>query len=335
MNIVSIGDLATSLMMRGQNARLKTEMNVLTAELASGQISDLSGAFRGDFRELSSIEATLSRLETYSLVNSETAGFAETMQISLTAVQETATDIGADLLSAGSLGMSMKAEALGASAVESFKTTVAKLNTQYAGRYLFSGMATDTAPLADAEDMLNDIATTVSGLTSASDVIAAVENWFDAAGGSFETIGYTGSANSLASMQTGPNTTVDLDTTASDTAIRETLKGLALAAMIEMGPFSGDALRQSYLASASGEMLVNAADQVVDLQAGIGSAQEAIEVAATSIAAEASAMEIARTGLLEADAYNTATELQTVETQLQLLYALTARSANMSLVNYL
>ena len=62
---------------------------------------------------------------------------------------------------------------------------------------------------------------------------------------------------------------------------------------------------------------------------------EGAEEASTRLSAERTSYEIARTGLLEADPYETASRLEDVQFQLEALYAVTARMARLSLTSYL
>ena len=48
-------------------------------------------------------------------------------------------------------------------------------------------------PLADAETILSDVAAAAAGATSAADFVTAIDDWFFAPGGGFETSGYLGS----------------------------------------------------------------------------------------------------------------------------------------------
>ena len=59
MSFIQVGDLAQHLMMRRQNTLLKTQMNTLTQELASGRKSDIASAVSADFSVLGDIEHTL------------------------------------------------------------------------------------------------------------------------------------------------------------------------------------------------------------------------------------------------------------------------------------
>ncbi len=53
MAMSSIGDLATSILFRGHNSRLKSEMETLVQELASGQVSIRDTSLGGSYRAVS------------------------------------------------------------------------------------------------------------------------------------------------------------------------------------------------------------------------------------------------------------------------------------------
>ncbi|KGJ19555.1 hypothetical protein IX55_09810 [Paracoccus sanguinis] len=63
--------------------------------------------------------------------------------------------------------------------------------------------------------------------------------------------------------------------------------------------------------------------------------QESIDQALARNVAEGSALSIARSDILAADPYQTASELTQTEANLQNLYALTARMTKLSLTDYI
>ncbi|WP_171097850.1 transglycosylase SLT domain-containing protein [Ruegeria sp. HKCCD7255] len=67
----------------------------------------------------------------------------------------------------------------------------------------------------------------------------------------------------------------------------------------------------------------------------LGAAEARIEQAATRNAAAMTSIEFARNQLIAADPYETATQLQTVQFQLESHYSVTVRNAGLSLVNFL
>ena len=67
----------------------------------------------------------------------------------------------------------------------------------------------------------------------------------------------------------------------------------------------------------------------------VGVAEARIEQAATRNNAARTSLEYSRNKLIAADPYETAAQLQTVQFQLESLYSVTVRNANLSLVNFL
>ena len=68
---------------------------------------------------------------------------------------------------------------------------------------------------------------------------------------------------------------------------------------------------------------------------GVVSSQAQIDAAATRNTAEASALNIARAGIVTADPYDAATRLEDLQTRLQSLYLITSRLSRLSLTEYL
>jgi leucyl/phenylalanyl-tRNA--protein transferase len=71
------------------------------------------------------------------------------------------------------------------------------------------------------------------------------------------------------------------------------------------------------------------------LVARLGGLQAQVDRAQTRNESEAAALGMARTGMVQIDPYDAATRLQNTETQLQLIYTLTARISRLSLADYL
>jgi flagellar hook-associated protein 3 FlgL len=74
---------------------------------------------------------------------------------------------------------------------------------------------------------------------------------------------------------------------------------------------------------------------MVNLQAQVGFSEARIEALTVRHSTERASLEMARNDLLSVDPYQSATELEQVQFQLQSLYAITSRMSQLSLVNYL
>ncbi len=334
MSMTSIGDLAQSLMLRTRSTQLKQTMNRLTNELASGQVSDVSVRLGGDYSYLSDIDRNLAQLSGYALATTEATVFASGVQSGLGRLYERASDLGATLIGIGEGSLETARMNAAFQAETALQVTISALNSQIAGRSLFGGMATDRPPLAEADVLLDALRSAVSGLTTSQDISEAAANWFDDPSGFRATI-YSGSDEALAPFRLGAGEQVSMTLRADDPAFIETLKNVALAALARDDSLGLDIAEQNSLMRSSGEALLGGSATLGRLSADLGFAESRIEAAAARNAAAKSSLEYARTELLAADPYETATRLEEVQFQLESLYSVTVRTSRLSLLSFL
>ncbi len=335
MTQVSIGDLAQSFVLRRQNTMLKEEMGKLSLELSSGRTSDVASHLSGDYSHLADIERGLRVLQGFDTAATEAQHFTGAMQLALGHVQDTTSDLAASLISTSSGYIETAINSAARSAEADMQAIVATLNTNVAGRSLFSGVATDRSALVSADDIMADLRVAISGAVTSSDVIAAVTDWFEAPGGGFETLGYNGSTTGMSPFPMGDGQSVDLDLRADNEEIRNALKYTAIAALSAEASlsFSMDAKKQ--LQVYAGEGLLTTQDGLTGIRADLGYAEERIDDNVARIASEKTSLEYARGELLGVDPYETATRLEDVQFQLESLYTITVRLSRLSLVEYM
>lgn len=331
----ALGDMSTTFMLSRQTYALKSEVQQASQELGSGQRADLSAALRGDFRALASIERGLQLAQAERITIAEAQGVTGAAQLALGVVQDQTSRIAGVLLAVPDAPTLPTLERAGAEARQALDALVGALNLPYADRAVFAGDATDGRALAAAETMLADLELAIAGATTAADVANAVEAWFDTPGTGFDTIGYLGSDTGLAPFRLGGGERADFSARADDPALRETMKGFAMAALLEGNAFTGTITERLELSRTAAVKLLNAQDRVTDLQATIGNAEASIARAEVRSGTERAALEIARGGLIGADPFEAATRLETAQTQLETLFALTARVSRMTLVDFL
>jgi len=334
-SFVSIGDMALHFHMRQQNTQLKADIQRFAKEMTAGLTTDVSKTVKGDFLPLSEIERSLTVLSSFERANTEAALYASTMQTSLETLQDITHTVGPILLQASNARQPSLIETAAGDAKQKFIATVSTLNTQIAGRNLFSGAATDSKSLASAESILTALQTAIAGKTTTAEVWTAVNTWFDAPGGGFESSAYIGSDIGVSSFQIGTNDQAALDIKANHSAFRETLKGLAVAALVSEGALSGDPDEQFSLIESAGEHLLGAEGGLVALRAHVGFVEAQIENASAQNVAEKSAMEVAWNSLIGVDEFDAAARLQAAQSQLETLYTLTARISRLTLADYL
>lgn len=329
----SLGDMAQTFTLRKQNLALKTFVQRMSSEMTSGQVSDPAAAVRGDFRPLIAIDASLRRIEGFRAATTETAGFTAAMQSALSDVQDMTSQLIPALLTASNSAQSAHVNGVGIDAEQKFYSAVALFGTRIGDRAIFAGVETTGAALADAETILAALDTAVAGLTRAADVEAAVTTWFEDPLG-YATQAYLGGVP-LAPVSVAPGETADISVTAADATIRDTLKGLALAALLDRNVLAGDTTGRAALAKRSATTLMETATARSDVAARIGIAEERIAEATSRNSAELLALKIARSGILGVDPYEAASALTDAQTKLETLYSVTARMARFSLVDFL
>jgi flagellar hook-associated protein 3 FlgL len=335
MSMTSIGDLAQSFMLRQQHTDLKTRMNSLVQELASGRTSDVSRHLSGSYSYLSDVQRNLTLLEGYDAATGEAILFTDAMQTVLGQFQDSATDLGLASMSAANSKVVEVMYNVSDRAVQDMALMVNALNTEVAGRSLFSGVDSDKTALVSSTEMLDELRTLISGETTLAGIQAKLDTWFEGAGGGFETMAYQGSTTSLPPFRLGAGETVNLDLRADDDSIRLLLKHTAMAALAADKSLGFPRELQEELLMTGGQGLSFQQEGLVRIRADLGYAQARTEESATRIAAERTSYLMARTELLEVDQYEVATQLEDLQYQLEALYSVTVKLSRLSLTDFL
>ncbi|MEP1520639.1 flagellin [Ascidiaceihabitans sp.] len=334
MTSVSIGDLAHSYLLQRRGSSLRAEMSKLNQELTSGQVADIKSILAGNFSYLSDIETSMSHLNAYKTSSAEATQFTSAMQSALDVVQTQSTDLGTNILSVVAGGIDAVSRQVTVEAREQLGAIVNTLNTDLAGRSIFSGTASNQAPLASSTDILNSVRSVMAGQIGPNDKLAAVDAWFaDPAG--FDAVIYQGSSDAMAPFRLSEHEDLSLDVRANDKAIKDVIRNVAVAALANDAALGIDFTERAALLNDAGVGLMTNAADVTALRANIGFIEERIDDIATRNSIESTSLEYAKGALLSVDPYETATRLEEVQFQLQSLYTVTVRSSELTLVNFL
>ncbi|WP_374298570.1 hypothetical protein [Paracoccus sp. (in: a-proteobacteria)] len=336
MTVQSIGDQARAFAMQAASSRIKTTLATLTAELSSGEVADLGARLGGNTRTLAGIEARLAMLAQFKNNAAEAAAHAKGMQDALSAIQGTSESLGRGLYIEPASTTGDLLAARSAEAASGLQAVIGQLNGSVAQRFLFSGTASDTPPLVSADDILSELTAVVSGLTTAGDIVQSVSDWFDASSGAggFVDVAYRGGTGGQV-MPIGEGTTIALTTTALSPSIRDSLKGLATAALIDRGILATDPQLGRELLQAAGKALLDNSPDLIAEQARVGYAQQVIATSQTEGEAATATLQTARNTLREADPFATSAAISEAETKLQTLYSVIGRLSQMKLADYI
>lgn len=330
----SVGDLSRFAQLRQSNAALKSRLAVLSKEVATGQKSDLPAALGGNMGRLAQVQTRLALFETFgrnaALAQSEQDG----IQTALQGISKISWSRSTQMLSAAMMNET-SLDTLSNQIKQDLHSVVGMINTDVGGRYMLSGTAVTVPPLSQPDEILNLARAQISGLTDPADITSALDAWIDSdAAGGFAQAAFHGNSDAP-STGVGPDVTLVHDVNALDPAIKTVLKGLILGALASEPSLGLSSVGKGALLGQAGQRMAQGGSMMTGLQAKIGMQQERIQEAVSRNAAEASALSLARSDMLSADPYETASALTQTEANLQNLYALTARMSRLSLTDYI
>jgi flagellar hook-associated protein 3 FlgL len=332
MTRISLGDASMTNILARQGAELRAQVQRASLETTTGRQSDIGAALRGDVSPLLAIDASLSRLAAYKTNAADAATHTAAQQSAMAGLSSLAKGITTTLMSSADFPTPAQVNAVAADARGRLDSAMGLVNAQAGGRAVFSGTATDTLPLGTADALLTALEAAAVGATTAGQVAAAVNNWFaDPLGyGAF----YQG-GTALSPSAIAPGEAAELGTTALDPAIRDTLAGFAMAALIDRGVLTGNPEERARLATRAGQTLLTGEEPRVILAARIGTVEGQIEAARSRNGAEETSLGILRSETGSVDTYEAATRLETARAQLESLYLVTSRVSRLSLVEFL
>lgn len=335
MAMNTLGDLTSQLILRRQNVALRNDMQRLTKELTTGESADPIGHLAGDMAAFADLAHRMTVNAAYRSSAKEAATLTDGLQQALGSFQDLTSDLAATLITMSESGLPHSSQVAGGKARAVLDTAVGMLNSRIAGRSLLAGQDVTGFALAGVDLILDDLRTTVSGLSTADDVISAVDTWFDAPAGGFETVAYLGAQDPIPAFQVAENEMASLDLRADHDALRAALKQLAIATLAADPLLGFDPSTTQALYRHSATQLFEAQDGLTAVRADLGVTQARLEETGVRLAAERQTLEAARSGLLSVDPYETATRLEQVQSNLESLYAVTVRLSRLSLTEYM
>lgn len=330
----TLGDLSQSFMSRQRSVAMRQDIARYTQELSTGQVSDVRQVLAGNYSYLTDIERKMDLLQGYSVATTEATHFSTAMQTVIGGISDMTQDLANGLITAGITSLGPAGTELAVEAHNALDAMIGRLNTEVAGRFLFSGAATDQAPLANTETLLDAVRLAISAATTPADMLTAASVWFDDPAG-FATTMYQGSDTALTPFSLSQTDTVTLDLRATDPNFRQLLKLTTLAALADDPAFALNSAQKADLFVETGKEMLGAQDNTVNLAARIGFVEARIDVIATRNGAEETSLRFAKADLLSIDPFESATRLEETQFQLQSLYSVTVRNAQLSLVNFL
>ncbi len=326
-----ISTLAALESRQRQVADLQTRLERAGQELSTGRRVDIADTLGAATEIYESLTRTRNAVDTLLDRNAVVTGRLDATQGALASISGSTDRLAEDVTAAlgredeASLTLHLN------SASAALEQIIGRLNTQYGGRYLFSGAEVDRIPLAAAGTFTQEVGIAAAGPPDIASKLAAIDALFDP--GMPATLYGGDDAAPEAEIALGERVVVG--TTANDPDIRPLLQGLSMLAALDSGEvvLSG-ADREAYIAHAV-EKIENGTVGLTKVQAALGISQERVANVDAIHQANRSAIELQIDGLVGVDPYEAATDFQALESQLQASYLVTSRLAALSLADFL
>ncbi|OYV37574.1 MAG: hypothetical protein B7Z80_12450 [Rhodospirillales bacterium 20-64-7] len=335
------------------------KLNKLVNEAASGQVANPAGAMGTSAALLyqlhtqsdqqtglqTSIGLVATRLDTAQTVMSSIGSLAQTVSTAALQTQSVGT---------GTLG-APAASTLAQQAQSAMQQILGQMNTTYAGSALFAGDSTQPpmqtanaagGPTATMNAVLSAAVTAKGGPLSSSDIsnlvngtngISSVfDNTNSVAGQNYNGAFYTASPNAQpTNVLIGTNQTVQYNLQGNQPAFRDLLKGLSMLSMVGAPSSQLHDSARSELVAQGLQVLTNAQTELTQLQGSVGNTQAQMQNAISLQRSAAATTQQQIAGYEQANVAADATDISTLQTQLQASYNLTAQISQLSLTHYM
>lgn len=335
MPIQTLGDMSQHFTSLRNGGAIKSDLARLGQELSSGRVADVTAHLGGDTRGLSGINHSLTLLSSFQLVAKETNMMLDNMQMAISRVEQVRSSTASSLLLINEHSQAAQIQNGRDAAIASFEDVVATINGRFAGKSVFGGADVVNAPLAPADAMIADIMAGIGINPTNADIVQQVNDWFDTPGGGFATFGYQGDTGPEVSTKVSSDQTIHIDARADNESFRAVLKAAALGAVASELSGSLSQIDLGRLLQKSGTELLAASSATATMQSSIGFQQEVVSNTQARQSAELSALQIAYNDLTASDPFETAVQIEAVQTQLETHFALTGRLSRLSLLEYI
>ena len=346
-NFVSTQFLANSLVAPVMQAQ--SSLTTAMTEESTGQYADL-GLQLGDQSgyELS-LKEQVGQLQTLTSGNSLVSTNLSTAQNALSAIQSSAQTTLNDLVAwTPSANSGASLQNMGQSALQSLITSA---NTTSGDQYVFGGINSAVAPMADhystpasaAKTAIDQAFQTTFGVLpsdpgaaniSASAMQSFLSGPFPAL---FQGASWSADWSSASSVNTSaeiaPGQTVTTSTNANQPGFQQLAQAYAMLSEFGGSELSGDA--QQAVATAASSLVSQGLNSMVNVQAELGSTQSAVTNTNSSMSSQLTILQGQLGNLDTVNTTATAAQITSLTNQIQMAYELTSRLQQLNLAQYL
>jgi flagellar hook-associated protein 3 FlgL len=344
-NFVSTNYLANSLV--GPVMQAQSRLTNAMTEMSTGEYADL-GLQLGDQSgyELS-LKEQVGQLQTLTTGNSAVSTSLSTAQSALSAIQSNAQTTLNNLAAwtpSGTSGASL--DNMGQSGLQSL---ISGVNTTSSDQYVFGGINSAVAPMADyystpasaAKTAVDQAFQTTFGVLPSDPAAANISDMQSFLSGPFAALfqgaswstDWSSASSDNTSATSAPGQTVTTSTNANQPGFQQLAQAYTMLSEFGGSALSSDA--QQAVATAAASLVSQGVDSMINIQAELGSSQRAVTSANNSMSSQLTILQGQLGNLDNVNSTATAAEISSLTNQVQMAYELTSRLQQLNLAQYL
>lgn len=332
-----------NLLLRDATAQIQQRLATPQRQMASGQKGEQFGEYGApDTRRILSLQAETARVEAFGRTVAILQSRAQRTDLALNRIVDLATDVRDVTLSVRS--GAARADLLRGQAANALKAVLGEMSAEVAGHYVLSGVSGGMAPTPG----FDAVAAAIVGSGYLDDPTApppghpplAADDHLGAAAAIFDvlppdpSLWYQGDPTAAGSVMIGDGRRMEPAVNAADPAIRTVLSGLAAIAYTDPANFATD---QDYVAflEAAGMRIADGFQGMHALVARNGLQQQMLAAEREAQTGLEVLLSSDLGGVVDADYAEIAMQVQSLQTQLEASYRLTAELRRLSLTHFL
>lgn len=352
MNVNSISTSTLSTTLQGAVGKIQTELTKVATENSTGQIADIGLTYGQQTGQNIALHNQMADLTALTSANAVAASQLDGAANALTSLQGLAQTMNTTLVqNATTASSSVAATALQQQAAGALQSYAELMNTAVGGVYVFGGLNSGAAPIAQyaqtpasaAQTSAQNAFQSFFGFSTASSQVATITATqmqsflsgpfaalFSGASWSSD---WSSASSTAISSRIDANQTVTTSVSANQSAFQDMAQGLTM-----ISEFGGLALSGGAYAAlvAAAQTAMNSSDNgLTSVGAAVGTMQNQIKQANSAIELQQNVLTAQINTREQVNAYDVASRVSQLSTQLQAAYSLTAQIQKLSLVNYL
>jgi flagellar hook-associated protein 3 FlgL len=324
----------------------QSQLATATTEASTGQYADL-GLQLGDQSgyELS-LKNQYTLMQALTDSNNVVSTNLSTTTTTLDAIRTNAQNTLQSLTQWGTgAGADSTLQSLGTSSLQDL---ISAMNTTSSDQYIFGGINSSNAPIADYfatgstapaadstafQNYLTSVGATASTITGAQMQSFLDNQYASLFQGSSWTTNWSSASSTNISSTIAPGETIDTGTNANQVGFQQLAQAYSM--LTEFGGSSLSQAAQQAVANTASSLITSGTGSLVQTEAVVGEAQSQITDANNSMSSQMTILQTQIGNLDNINSYQVATEVSALQTQLTTAYQLTSQLQQLSLAKYL